>query len=72
VHKTLTAKIKNQAQFVVTTEALKCSMYCMLLSKTFVFNALGMLAIPRRIAQFKTNLNRRFLNVFYKLGIWRN
>ena len=41
-------KIIEQAQFVTTRVVLNYSMYCVLLSKTFVVNALGMLAIPHQ------------------------
>jgi hypothetical protein len=51
VHETLSGKIINQAQFVVTTAALKFSRYCVLFSKTLAVNAPGILAIPRQNAQ---------------------
>jgi hypothetical protein len=51
LHSTFSTQIKNQAQFVITTETLKCSRYCMLLSKTFAVNALVMLAIPSQNAR---------------------
>jgi len=47
----LSAKIIEQAIFVITTGALKFSSYCMLISKTFPVNALGMLAIASQTAQ---------------------
>jgi hypothetical protein len=51
VQQTLSTQIINQTQFVITKGALKCSRYCVLLSKTFAVNALGMLAIPSQNAQ---------------------
>jgi hypothetical protein len=51
VHEKFSAKIINQTQFVITTEALKCSKYCMLLSIAFVPNGLGMLVIAHQNAQ---------------------
>jgi len=45
------AKIINQEDFVITTVALKCIRYCMLLSKTYVVNAIRMLAIPHQNIQ---------------------
>jgi len=50
-HYNLSAKIINKVQFVITKVALIYSKYCMLLSKTFVVNALGMLAIPHKKAK---------------------
>ena len=55
VHSELSTQIINQAQFVITTWALKCSRHCMLLSKTFAVNAFGMLAIPSQNPKHKQN-----------------
>ena len=46
----------------------------MLLPKTLVVSALGILAIPSQNARIQEQLKSSFkcLNVFYKVGMWRN